>query len=265
MAGKVLTITSGKGGVGKSTSSANISLGLALRGKKVVTIDLDIGLRNLDMILGLENRIVYDVVNIVEKVCKLNQAMIKDKRTDNLYLIAAAQTRDKSAVTAEQIVELTEELKKDFDYIILDSPAGIEGGFKNAMMPADEVIIITTPEISAVRDADRVIGILESNNKTEMSLIINRINPELVKKGDMMSKDDVLQVLNIPLIGVVPEDKNIVSYTNTGEPSILHSQSESGLAYKNIIQRIMGENVPFMEINEKKTGILTSIINFFKE
>ncbi len=265
MSGKVLTITSGKGGVGKSTSSANLALGLALSGKRVVTIDLDIGLRNLDMILGLENRIVYDVVNVVEKACKLNQALIKDKRTENLFLIAAAQTRDKSAVTAEQITQLTEELKKEFDYIILDSPAGIESGFKNAMLPADEVIIITTPEISAVRDADRVIGILESNNKKEVSLIINRINPTLVKKGDMMSKDDVLQVLSIPLIGVVPEDSNIVSYTNTGEPSILHKESNSGLAYKNIVRRILGESVPFMEITEEKKGFLQSIINFFKE
>jgi len=265
MSGKVLTITSGKGGVGKSTSSANLALGLALSGKKVVTIDLDIGLRNLDMILGLENRIVYDVVNVVEKACKINQALIKDKRTENLFLIAAAQTRDKSAVTSEQIIDLTNELKKDFDYVILDSPAGIESGFRNAMLPADEIIIVTTPEISAVRDADRVIGILESNDKTQVSLIINRINPTLVKKGDMMSKDDVLQVLSIPLIGVVPEDNNIVSYTNIGEPSILHKDSNSGAAYKNIVKRILGEDVPFMEITEEKKGFLQSIINFFKE
>ncbi len=265
MSGKVITITSGKGGVGKSTTTANLALGLALAGKKVVAIDLDIGLRNLDMILGLENRIVYDVVNVVEKVCKVKQALIKDKRVDNLFLIAAAQTRDKSAVKPEQVIELTNELKKDFDYIILDSPAGIEGGFRNAMLPADEVIIVTTPEISAVRDADRVIGILEANDKKEMSLIINRINPTLVKKGDMMSKDDVLQVLNIPLIGVVPEDENIVSYTNIGEPSILHSDSPSGKAYKNITQRLLGKDVPFMEIVERKKGIIEAIISFFKE
>ncbi len=265
MAGKVLTITSGKGGVGKSTTSANLALGLALKGKKVVAIDLDIGLRNLDMILGLENRIVYDVVNIVEKTCKLNQALIKDKRTENLYLIAAAQTRDKSAVTSNQIKELTEELKKDYDFVILDSPAGIEGGFKNAMEPADEVIIVTTPEISAVRDADRVIGILEANDKKEMSLIINRIDPTLVKKGDMMSKDDVLQVLSIPLIGVVPEDKNIVSYTNLGEPSILHKDSKSGQAYKNIVQRLLGKDVELMEITEEKKGFLKNIVSLFKD
>ncbi len=265
MSGKVLTITSGKGGVGKSTSSANLALGLALSGKKVVTIDLDIGLRNLDMILGLENRIVYDVVNVVEKACKLNQALIKDKRSENLFLIAAAQTRDKSAVTSKQITDLTNKLKEEFDYIILDSPAGIESGFRNAMLPADEIIIVTTPEISAVRDADRVIGILESNDKTQVSLVINRINPTLVKKGDMMSKDDVLQVLSIPLIGVVPEDSNIVSYTNIGEPSILHKESQSGAAYKNIVKRILGEDIPFMEITEEKKGFLQSIINFFKE
>ncbi len=265
MAGKVITITSGKGGVGKSTTTANLALGLALAGKRVVAVDLDIGLRNLDMILGLENRIVYDVVNIVEKACKLNQALIKDKRTDNLYLIAAAQTRDKSAVNAQQIIDLTNELKQSFDFIILDSPAGIESGFKNAMLPADEVIIVTTPEISAVRDADRVIGILESNEKNEMSLIINRINPVLVKKGDMMSKDDVLQVLSIPLLGIVPEDSNIVSYTNIGEPSILHKDSKSGKAYKNIVQRLLGHDVPLMDIMEEKKGILKSIIDFFKE
>ncbi len=265
MAGKVLTITSGKGGVGKSTTSANLALGLALSGKRVVAIDLDIGLRNLDMILGLENRIVYDVVNVVEKACKLNQALIKDKRTENLYLIAAAQTRDKSAVTTQQIKELVEELKKEYDFIILDSPAGIEGGFKNAMEPADEVIIVTTPEISAVRDADRVIGILEANDKQELSLIVNRIDPILVKRGDMMSKDDVLQVLSIPLIGVIPEDKNIVSYTNVGEPSILHKDSKSGLAYKNIAQRLLGKSVNFMEITEEKKGFLKSIVDIFKD
>ena len=265
MSGKVLTITSGKGGVGKSTTTANLALGLALAGKKVVAVDLDIGLRNLDMILGLENRIVYDVVNVVEKVCRIKQALIKDKRTDNLFLIAAAQTRDKSAVKPEQVIELTNELRKDFDFIILDSPAGIEGGFRNAMLPADEVIIVTTPEISSVRDADRVIGILEANGKKEMSLIINRVNPVLVRKGDMMSKDDVLQVLSIPLIGFVPEDENIVSYTNIGEPSILHPESPSGKAYKNITQRILGKDVPFMEIVEKKKGIIEAIISFFKE
>ena len=265
MSGKVLTITSGKGGVGKSTASANIALSLALVGKKVVAIDLDIGLRNLDMILGLENRIVYDIVNVVEKSAKLSQALIRDKRTNNLYLIAAAQTRDKSAINSDQMSQLTKELKAEFDYIILDSPAGIENGFKNAMIPADELIVVTTPEISAVRDADRVIGILEANEKKDVSLVINRINPELVKKGDMMSKDDVLQVLSVPLLGIVPEDKNIVSYTNIGEPSVLHTESESGKAFMNIAKRILGEDTDFMEIKEKKTGLFQSIINFFKE
>ena len=265
MSGKVLTITSGKGGVGKSTASANVALSLALVGKKVVAIDLDIGLRNLDMILGLENRIVYDIVNVVEKSAKLSQSLIRDKRTNNLSLIAAAQTRDKSAVNSDQMSQLAKELKAEFDYVILDSPAGIENGFKNAMIPADELIVVTTPEISAVRDADRVIGILEANEKKAVNLVINRINPELVKKGDMMSKDDVLQVLSVPLLGVVPEDKNIVSYTNIGEPSVLHTESESGKAFMNIAKRILGEDTDFMEIKEKKTGFFQNIINFFKE
>lgn len=265
MSGKVLTITSGKGGVGKSTASANVALSLALVGKKVVAIDLDIGLRNLDMILGLENRIVYDIVNVVEKSAKLKQALIRDKRTDNLSLIAAAQTRDKSAINSSQMSQLAEELKAEFDYVILDSPAGIENGFRNAMIPADELIVVTTPEISAVRDADRVIGILEANEKKAVKLVINRINPELVRKGDMMSKDDVLQVLSIPLLGIVPEDKNIVNYTNIGEPSVLHTESESGKAFMNIAKRILGEDADLMEIKEKKAGFFQNIINFFKE
>ncbi len=265
MSGKVLTVTSGKGGVGKSTTTANLSLGLALSGKKVVAIDLDIGLRNLDMILGLENRIVYDVINVVEGVAKIRQALIKDKRTENMFFLAAAQTRDKSALKEDQVLKLTGELKEEFDYVLIDSPAGIESGFKNAMLPADEVLVVTTPEISAVRDADRVVGILEANGKNEVSLIINRMNPKLIKSGDMMSKDDVVQVLRIPLIGIVPEDPNIINYTNIGEPSILHEKAPSGRAYKNIVRRILGENIPFMEIQEEKKGLFNTLLKLFKD
>src|SRR5690554_1466110 len=218
--GTAIVITSGKGGVGKTTTSANLGTGLAMLGYSVVVLDADIGLRNLDVVLGLENRIVYDIVDVVEGNCRLKQALIKDKRHEKLYLLPAAQTRDKSAVTPEQMLTLLQELKQQHDYIIIDSPAGIEQGFQYSVAGADKAIIVTTPEISAVRDADRVIGILEANELNDPELIVNRIRPDMVRRGDMMNIEDILDILAIDLIGVVPDDENIVISTNKGEPIV---------------------------------------------
>ncbi len=245
---KVIVITSGKGGVGKTTSTANIGTALSLLGKKTVVIDADIGLRNLDVVMGLENRIVYDLVDVVEGRCKIKQAMIKDKRFSNLYLIPAAQTRDKDAVKPEQMKNLCEALKKDFDFVIIDCPAGIENGFKNAIAGADEAIVVTTPEVSAVRDADRIIGLLEASEIHNPKLIVNRIKIDMVNRGDMMNIEDILDILAIDLIGVVPDDENIVISTNKGEPVVTSEQSMAGRAYKNIAMRIQGEEVPFIDL-----------------
>lgn len=258
MDSKVITITSGKGGVGKSTTTANIAVGLASLGKKVVAVDFDIGLRNLDMILGLENRIVYDVVNVMEGECNLSQALINDKKTKNLYFLPASQSKDKNVLDKEKVASLVEKLKEEFDYVLLDSPAGIEGGFEHSIYLADMALIISTPEVSSVRDADRVIGIIDAKSKraqegkeVEKYIIINRIKPEMVEKGEMLSVDDVLKILALPLIGVVPEDEKIVSSTNMGEP-IIYKDSLSSRAYKNISNRILGEEVPFLELKSKK-------------
>ncbi|NMA14782.1 MAG: septum site-determining protein MinD, partial [Clostridia bacterium] len=219
--GEVLVITSGKGGVGKTTATANIGTGLALMGKKVVMVDTDIGLRNLDVVMGLENRIVYDIVDVVQGNCRLKQALIKDKRFDNMYLLPAAQTKDKTAVSEEQMKNLSDSLKADFDYIIVDCPAGIEQGFKNAIAGAEKAIVVTTPEVSAVRDADRIVGLLEASGLREPKLIINRIRPQMVKKGDMMSIEDIIEILAVDLLGVVPDDESIVVSTNRGEPAVM--------------------------------------------
>jgi septum site-determining protein MinD len=250
MIGRVITITSGKGGVGKTTTTANIGVALALQGKKVVCLDADIGLRNLDVVMGLENRIVYDIVDIVEGRARLRQAMIKDKRMPELYLIPAAQTRDKSAVNPDQMRTLCEDLKKEHDYVLIDSPAGIEQGFRNAIAGADEVIIVTTPEVSAVRDADRIIGLVEAAEKGEPRLIINRIRPSMVKRGDMLSVEDVLEVLAISLIGVVPDDEAIIVTTNRGQPAAMDNHSTAGQAYRNIAARLMGQDVPLMILKD---------------
>ena len=251
MTAKVVTVASGKGGVGKTTSVANIAVALAARGQKVTCIDGDIGLRNLDVILGLENRIVYDLVDVVEGRCRLHQAMIRDKRFPELHLIPAAQTRDKSAVSPSDMVRLCDELRPEVDWILIDSPAGIERGFKNAIAPADRVLVLTNPEVSAVRDADRVIGILEAEGKGPASLIINRLNPALVRRGDMLSVEDVIDLLAIELIGIVPEDESVIVASNRGQPLSLDGKNRAGQAFQNIARRLMGEKVPFLDLDQQ--------------
>ena len=250
--GEVIVVTSGKGGVGKTTSTANIGTGLAMLDKKVVLIDTDIGLRNLDVVMGLENRIVYNLVDVVENNCRIKQALIKDKRYPNLYLLPSAQTKDKNAVTPEQMKKLADELRGEFDYILMDCPAGIEQGFKNAIAGADRALVVTTPEVSAVRDADRIIGLLEANDIRKTHLIVNRIRTEMVKEGNMMSSDDVVEILAIDLIGVVPDDEHIVISTNNGEP-LVGSDCKAGKAYMNICKRVLGENVPYLDLEETKS------------
>ncbi|MCP4140819.1 MAG: septum site-determining protein MinD [Chloroflexi bacterium] len=251
MSAKIVTITSGKGGVGKTTAIASLGIALASRGQKVVCIDGDIGLRNLDVIMGLENRIVYDIVDIVEGRCRLRQAMIRDKRLPGLFLIPAAQTRDKMAVSPSDMMRLGDELREEVDWVLIDSPAGIERGFKNAIAPADRVLVLTNPEISAVRDADRVIGILEAEEKGSPSLILNRVNHEMVKKQEMLSPDDVLDLLAIDLIGIVPEDKSVLIAANQGSPIALDKESRAGQAFRNIAGRLIGEDVPYMDLEEQ--------------
>lgn len=246
---QVIVITSGKGGVGKTTTTANLGVGLAKLGKKVVLIDTDIGLRNLDVVLGLENRIVYDLVDVVTGVCEPKKAAIRDKRFDGLYLIPAAQTKDKDAVTVDQMRDLCDKLREDYDFIIIDCPAGIEQGFKNAIAGADKALIVTTPEVSAVRDADRIIGLLEANEIDEHYLIINRIRPDMVRRGDMMNVDDIIDILNIDLIGIVPDDQDIIISTNKGEPAVVNPKSLAGQGYRNITERLNGNNVPLMDLD----------------
>ncbi|MFW6381684.1 MAG: septum site-determining protein MinD [Bacillota bacterium] len=250
MAGKVLVVTSGKGGVGKTTTAANIGTALATMDKRVCLIDADIGLRNLDVVMGLENRIVYDIVDVVENNCRLEQALIRDKRFDNLFLLPAAQTRDKTAVTPYQMKELHENLKEDMDYIIVDSPAGIEQGFKNAISGADRAAIVTTPEVSAVRDADRIIGLLEAEGLRDPEVIVNRIRVEMVEKGDMMDIEDMIEILAVNLLGVVPEDDSIVVSTNRGEPIALNDKDRAGQAFRNIARRLEGEELPLMNLEQ---------------
>ena len=263
MSGRVIVITSGKGGVGKTTTNANIGTALARAGKKVVMIDTDLGLRNLDLLLGLENRIVYTIVDVVEGRCKLKQALVKDKKNPNLCLLAAAQTRDKSAVTEEQLKDICEELKKDFDFILVDCPAGIEQGFQNAVAGASEAIVVTTPEMSAVRDADRIIGLLEAKEEIKSyKLLINRVRPNLIKSNDMMSVEDVVEILSADLIGIIPEDTGIITSTNKGEPIVNDEKSLAGQAYKNVARRIIGEEVPFLNL-EEDTSVLAKVKKFF--
>lgn len=250
--GEALVITSGKGGVGKTTTTANIGTGLAMLGKKVVVVDADIGLRNLDVVMGLENRIVYNIIDVVEQNCRLKQALIRDKRFKGLFLLPAAQTKDKTAISPEQMQTLVNELKETFDYVIIDCPAGIEQGFKNAVAGADRAFIVTTPEISAVRDADRIIGLLEAKGLHNPKLIVNRIRHEMVVRGDMMNIEDMIDILAIDLIGIVPDDEAIVISTNKGEPVVNDQTTLSGKAFNNIARRIMGEEVEYINLEAKK-------------
>ncbi len=260
---EVIVITSGKGGVGKTTTTANVGTGLAQLNKKVVLIDTDIGLRNLDVVMGLENRIVYNLVDVVEGNCRIKQALIKDKKYPNLCLLPSAQTRDKSSVNPEQMKKLVEELSEEFDYILLDCPAGIEQGFQNAIAAADRALVVTTPEVSAIRDADRIIGLLEANEIGKTELIVNRLRMDMVKRGDMMSIEDVHEILAIDLIGAVPDDEQIVVSTNQGEP-LVGSDSMAGQAYMNICHRILGEEVPLLDL-ENKNGVWNKFVGLFKK
>lgn len=263
MSARVIVVTSGKGGVGKTTTTANIGAALAEAGSKVLLIDTDIGLRNLDVVMGLENRIVYDLVDVIEGRCRIPQALIRDKRCSNLSLLPAAQIRDKNDVLPEQMQTLINTLKEDFDFILIDCPAGIEQGFKNAIVAANEAVVVTTPEISATRDADRIIGLLEASGIKEPKLIVNRIKMEMVKEGNMLSVEDMLDILAIKLIGVVPDDEAIVISTNKGEPLVYKGDSLAARAYRNIANRIKGEEVPFLDLNVKM-GLLDKIKYVFK-
>ena len=260
---EVIVITSGKGGVGKTTTVANIGTGLAAMGKRVAVVDTDIGLRNLDVVMGLENRIVYNLVDVINGSCRLKQALIRDRRHQDLYLLPSAQTKDKTAVSPEQMIKLTDDLREEFDYVFLDCPAGIEQGFKNAIAGADRAIVVTTPEVSAIRDADRIIGLLEANEVQKTELIVNRLRMDMVKRGDMMSVEDVCDILAIPLLGAVPDDENIVISTNQGEP-LVGSECLAGQAYSNICRRILGETVEFLNLEEKQS-VFDKLKNLFKK
>ena len=261
--GEVIVITSGKGGVGKTTTTANLGSSLAEAGKKVVLVDTDIGLRNLDVVMGLENRIVYDIVDVVEEKCKLRQALIKDKRFEELFLLPAAQTRDKSAVNEEQMKELTDKLREEFDYILIDCPAGIEQGFKNAIAGANRAIVVSTAEISSIRDADRIIGLLESAEIKNPELVINRLRPNMVKRGEMMDVEDIVDLLSIDLIGVIPDDEYIITQTNKGEPAVSNKKAPSGKGYMEIARRILGENID-ITIPGRDEGFFSKIFSFLR-
>lgn len=261
--GEVIVITSGKGGVGKTTTAANIGTGLAMLDKRTVVVDTDIGLRNLDVILGLENRIVYNLVDVINGNCRLKQALIKDKRHPELFLLPSAQTKDKSAVSPEQMIKLTEELREEFDFVLLDCPAGIEQGFRNAIAGADKALVVTTPEVSAIRDADRIIGLLEAEDIRDIHLIINRLRPDMIARGDMMSVEDVIEILAVDLIGTILDDEQIVIAANQGE-ALSGKNSQAEEEYRNICRRLLGEEVPFAELRSKK-GMFQRIGDFFRK
>lgn len=256
-----IVVTSGKGGVGKTTTSANLAAGLALAGKRVVVVDADIGLRNLDVILGLENRIVYDLVQVIDGECRLKQALIRDKRVEGLYLLPAAQTRDKNSVTPDDMKKLVDQLKEDHDYVIIDCPAGIEQGFKNSIAGADRALIVTTPEVSAIRDADRIIGMVEAHELPEPELIINRYRAGMVARGDMMNREDILEILAIPLIGLVPDHEDVIISANRGMPAVFDEKSVIGAAYRRISDRVMGYDVEIPTF-EQNNGFISSMMRW---
>ncbi|MCY6485078.1 septum site-determining protein MinD [Clostridium aestuarii] len=262
---EAIVITSGKGGVGKTTTTANVGTALAGLNKKVVVVDGDTGLRNLDVLMGLENRIVFTLLDVIEERCRLKQALIKDKRLSNLYLLPTAQTRDKNDISPEQMFNLIQELKKEFDYVIIDCPAGIEQGFENAVIGADRAIVVVNPEVTSVRDADRVIGKLDAKGVDNHQLIVNRIDHEMVKRGDMLDVNDILDSLAIKLLGVVPVDEEITVATNKGEPVVLNNRALAGQAFNNIAKRILGEDVPLIQVpNNSRVGLFESLKRIFK-
>lgn len=269
---KVIVITSGKGGVGKTTTSANISMGLALKGYKVAVIDFDVGLRNLDLVMGCERRVVYDFVNVLQGTANLRQALIQDKRVQNLYILAASQTQDKDALTIEGVEKIITELKSSgFDFIICDSPAGIEHGAIMAMYFADEAIVVTNPEVSSVRDSDRMIGILKSKSKRSIdglepikdNLLITRYNAERVEKGEMLNKDDIIELLSIKLLGIIPESEDIIKASNSGEPVVRNIESNASIAYKDAVDRLLGEEIPLKFTSNEKNGLYHKFLKFF--
>lgn len=261
--GEAIVITSGKGGVGKTTTSANVGSALALNGAKVCMVDTDLGLRNLDVLMGLESQIYYDLVDVIEGRCTIEQALVKDIRFDNLYMLPATQTKDKDAVNPDQVKQLVDDLKRNYDYVIIDCPAGIEQGFKNAIAGADRAIVVTNPELAAVRDADRVIGLLASARIHDARLVVNRVRPNLVQTGAMLDIDEICQILSIDLIGVVPDDELVIKAANSGQPTVLNKQSRAALAYHNIARRIAGESVPLMKLEEPKSGVFGKMKKMF--
>ncbi|SHH94348.1 septum site-determining protein MinD [Clostridium grantii] len=261
---EAIVITSGKGGVGKTTTTANLGTALAKLGNKVVVIDGDTGLRNLDVLMGLENRIVFTLLDVIEGRCRLNQALIKDKRVKELYLLPTAQTRDKTDVSSDKMLELVNELKKDFDYVIIDCPAGIEQGFENAVIGADRALIVVNPEVTSVRDADRVIGKLDAKGLANHQLIVNRLDYRMVKKGEMLDVSDIIDSLAIKLIGVVPTDEQITVATNKGEPVVLNEKANAGIAFNNIARRVVGEEVPFMPLQGSDSAFVAAFKKIFK-
>ena len=264
MAGQVVTITSGKGGVGKTTSTANLGVALARFGKRVVCIDADIGLRNLDLSMGYESRIVYDLVDVVQGRARLHQALIQDSRLPGLQLLPAANIRDKSIVTEQQMLRLCDDLRADFDFIIIDCPAGIDTGFRNAVTPADQVLVVVTPEVASVRDGDCVVGLIEAVQKPLPRLIINRFRPLMVKRGDMLDIAEILDVLAIELIGVVPEDESVISAGNKGQPLTWEDRSPAGIAFNHIARRMLGEDVPFQDLFASN-GMFNRVSQLFRK